>query len=45
MFPLLGLGGKRCSFCVHSVDVDGVGLPALPQGEAELFVCLICALV
>ena len=44
-FPLLGLGGKRCSFCVHGADVDGVGLPALPQAEAELFVCVICALV
>ena len=44
-FPLLGLAGKRCSFCVHGTDVDGVGLPALPQAEAELFVCVICALV
>ena len=44
-FPLLGLGGKRCSFYVHRADVDGVGLPALPQAEAELFVCVICALV
>ena len=26
-FPLLGLGGKRCSCCVHSVDVDAVELP------------------
>ena len=23
---LLGLGGKRCSCCVHSVDVEDVGL-------------------
>ena len=37
-FPLLGLGGKRCSFGVHSADVDGVRLPALPQAEAEIFV-------
>ena len=22
-FPLLGLGGKKCSFCVHGADVDG----------------------
>ena len=44
-FPLLGLGGKRCSFCVHGADVDGVGLPDLPLAEAELFVCVICALV
>ena len=35
---LLGLGGKECSFAVHSAYVDGVGLPALPQAEAELFV-------
>ena len=35
---LLGLGGKECSFGVHGADVDGVGLPALPQVEAELFV-------
>ena len=44
-FPLLGLVEKRCSFCVHGADVHGVGLPALPQAEAELFVCVICALV
>ena len=44
-FPLLGLGGKRCSFCVHGADVDEVGLPALPKAEAELLVCVICALV
>ena len=38
-FPLLGLGGKRCSFCVHGADVDEVGLPALPQAEGSyLFV-------
>ena len=43
-FPLLGLGGKRCS-CVHGADVDEVGLPALSQAEAELLVCAICALV
>ena len=35
---LLGLGGKKCSFGVERADVDGVGLPALPQAEAELFV-------
>ena len=23
---------------MHGADVDGVGLPALPQAEAELFV-------
>ena len=32
-------------FCVHGADVDGVGLTALPQAEAELLVCVICALV
>ena len=37
-FPLLELGGKRCS-CVHGADVDEVGLPALPQAEGSyLFV-------
>ena len=34
-FPLLGLGGKRCSFCVHGADVEEVGLPALPQAEGS----------
>ena len=42
---LLGLGGKECSFGVHSAYVDGGGLPALPLAEAELFVCVINALV
>ena len=42
---LLGLGGKECSCGVHSAYVDGVGLTTLPQAEAELFVCLISALV
>ena len=36
--PLLGLGGKECSFRLHGAYVDGVRLPALPQAEAELFV-------
>ena len=35
---LLGLGGKECSFGLHGAYVDGVGLGALPQAEAELFV-------
>ena len=35
---LLGLGGKECSFGVHCAYVDGVGLPALPQADPELFV-------
>ena len=42
---LLGLGGKECSFGMHSAYVDGVGLPALPQAATELFVCVINALV
>ena len=42
---LLGLGGKECSWGVHSAYVDEVGLLALPQAEAELFVCVISALV
>ena len=42
---LLGLGEKECSCGVHSAYVDGVGLTALPQAEAELFVCVISALV
>ena len=32
-------------FGVHSAYVDGVGLPAMPQAEAELVVCVISALV
>ena len=32
-------------FGVHSAYVDGVGLPGLPQAEAQLFVCVISALV
>ena len=42
---LLGLGGKECSWGVHSADVDRVRLLALPQAEAELFVFVISALV
>ena len=42
---LLGLGGKGCSCCVHSAYVNVVGLLALPEAEAELFVCVISALV
>ena len=42
---LLGLGGKECSWGVHSAYVDRVGLLALPQAEEELFVCVISALV
>ena len=35
---LLGLGGKECFSGVHGAYADGVGLPTLPQAEAELFV-------
>ena len=42
---LLGPRGKECSFGVHSAYVEGVRLPALPQAEAESFVCVINALV
>ena len=42
---LLGLGGKECSWSVHSAYVDGVGLLELPQAEAELFVCVVSPLV
>ena len=44
-FPLLGLGGKGCSCCVHRVDVDGVELPSPLLAEVESIVCVICALV
>ena len=30
---------------MHSAHVDGVGLLAPPQAEAEFFVCVISALV
>ena len=43
--PLLELGGKECSWRVHSAYVNGVGLLALPQAEAEFFVCAISSLV
>ena len=44
-FPLLGLGGKRCFFFVHCVDVDGVELPSPLLAEVQSIVCVICALV
>ena len=34
-FPLLGLGGKGCSCCVHSADVDEVKLPSPLLAEAQ----------
>ena len=44
-FPLLELGGKRCSCCVHSVDVDGVELPSPLLAEEQSTVCVMSALV
>ena len=44
-FPLLGLGGKGCSCCVHSVDVDGVELPSPLLAEVQSIVFVISALV
>ena len=44
-FPLLGLGWKGCSCCVHSVDVDGVELPSPLLAEVQSIVCVINALV
>ena len=44
-FPLLGLGGKGCSCCVHSVDVDGVELPSPLLAEVQSILCVISALV
>ena len=42
---LLGLGGKGCSCCVHSVDFDGVELPSPLLAEVQSIVCVISALV
>ena len=36
-FPLLGLGGKGCSRCVHSADVVEVELPSPVLAEAQSF--------
>ena len=44
-FPLLGRGGKGCSCCVHSVDVDGVELSSPLLAEVQSIVCVISALV
>ena len=44
-FSLLGLGGKGCSCCVHSVDVDGVELPSPLLAEVQSNVCVIRDLV
>ena len=37
---LLGLGGKGCSCCVHSVNVEGVGLRLPLLAESQLVVCV-----
>ena len=38
-----GLGGKGCSFGVHSVDVEDVGLRLPLLAESQLVVCVISA--
>ena len=40
---LLGLGGKECSFGVHSVNVEDVGLRLPLLAESQLVVCVISA--
>ena len=40
---LLGLRGKECSGCVHSVDVEDVGLRSPLLAESQLVVCVISA--
>ena len=40
---LLGLGGKGCSFGVHSVNVEQVGLRLPLLAETQLVVCVISA--
>ena len=42
---LLGLGGKGCSCCVHSADVDGVELPTPLLAGAQSIDCVISARV
>ena len=39
-FSLLGLGGKGCSCCLHSVDFEGVGLRLPLLAEPLLVVCV-----
>ena len=41
--PLLGPGGKKCSFGVHSVNVDDVGLRLPLLAESQFVVCVISA--
>ena len=40
---LLGLGGKECSFGVHSVNVEDVGLCLPLLAELHFVVCVISA--
>ena len=40
---LSGLRGKECSGCVHSVDVEDVGLRSPFLAESQLVVCVISA--
>ena len=40
---LLGLGGKECSFGVHSVNVENVGLRLPLLAESQFVVCVISA--
>ena len=40
---LRGLGGKECSFGVHSVNVEEVGLRSALLGELQFVVCVISA--
>ena len=40
---LLGLGGKDCSFGVHSVHVEEVGLRLPLLAESQFVVCVISA--
>ena len=42
-FSMLGLGGKGCSFGVHSVNVEDVGLRLPLLEESQLVVCVISA--
>ena len=37
---LLGLGGKGCSCCAHSVDVEGLGLRLPLLAEPQLVICV-----
>ena len=40
---LLGLGGKECSFGLHSVNVEDVGLRLPLPAEPQFVVCVISA--